>query len=429
MLDIKFIRENPLLVKEAARKKHIVFDVEKLLDIDTRRRECLREVEILRAELNAASDAIGAIQDGEEKKRAIKNTKELKSTLQEKEKELTDIVVQFEQMMYGVPNIPDPSVPEGETDAENREIRVGGVKPEFSFEPRDHMMILENLDLADFERGAKVAGFRGYFLKNEAVFLSLGLWQYALSFLSQKGFVPLFAPALARESNFVGTGYFPLGVDDVYKTQDDLYFVGTSEVSVMGMFQNEIFEEDSLPLKFVAFSPCFRREAGAYGKDTKGLYRVHEFMKVEQVVFCRADHQDSVRLHEELNQNAEEIMQALGLYYRVVANCGGDLGLGQVKKYDIEAWLPSRQIFGETHSASYFHDFQTRRLNIRYRDKEGTLRFIHSLNATAVATPRLLMSLLEQFQREDGSVLVPKVLESYVGKSLLQKNNAAFGKN
>jgi seryl-tRNA synthetase len=415
MLDIKFIRENAQLVRDAARKKRIEFDVQALIELDDARRAKITEVEAMRAELNTVSDLIPKIQDESEKTLAIEKMREFKKKLVEKERELTDIQEKYQQMMYGVPNIPDPSVPDGASDADNQEVRMWGKMPEFLFTPKDHITLLKDLDLVDFERGVKVSGFRGYFLKREAALLSMALWQLAMSELAKKGFIPLLAPSLVRENNFIGTGYLPQGKEEIYATQDDLFLIGTSEVAVMGMYQDEIFKEEDLPKKFVAFSPCFRREAGSHGKDTKGLYRVHEFMKVEQVILCRADHVESVRLHEEITNNAEGIMRALGLHYRVVANCGGDLGLGQVKKYDIEAWVPSQQKFGETHSASYFHDFQTRRLNIRYRDAGGDIHFAHSLNSTAIPTPRPLISLLEQNQKEDGSITIPEALWPYTG--------------
>lgn len=421
MLDIKFIRENPGLIREAARKKHINFDLEALLGVDDERRAKTTEVEAMRAELNAVSDAVPKITNEADKKKAIEGTREFKKKLAEKERELSDIDAKFQELMWQVPNIPDPSVPDGVSDFDNQEVRRWGVPPEFSFEPKDHIALSRDLDLVDFERGTKVAGFRGYVLKNEAARLSIALWQFVMDHLTKKGYTPLIVPSLAREESFFGTGYFPQGKEEVYHTQDDVALVGTGEVSVMGMFAGEILCEEDLPMKFVALSPCYRREAGAHGKDTKGLYRVHEFMKVEQVVLCRADHMESVQYHEEIIQNAEEIMRSLGLYHRVVISCGGDLGQGQVKKYDIEVWIPSQARFGETHSASYFHDFQTRRLGIRYKDKEGDMRFAHSLNSTAIATPRALIAILEQNQREGGSITVPKVLQQYVGTDVLRK--------
>jgi seryl-tRNA synthetase len=421
MLDIKFIRENPSLLRDAARKKHIPFDVEKLLEADRIRREYQIEVDALRTQLNATSEEIGRIADAEAKNKLIEAMRELKKDLADKERLFAGASADFDLLMYQAPNIPDPSVPDGASDADNREIKQWGVKPSFSFVPKDHITILRDLDLADFDNGIKVAGFRGYFLKREAVLLEMALWQFAMRELAGKGYIPINAPSLVREENFTGTGYFPQGKDDVYQTQDGTYLVGTAEVSVMGMLQNEMLGEEELPKKFVAISPCFRREAGSHGKDTKGLYRVHEFRKVEQVIVCRADHMESVRLHEELLANSEELLQKLGLYYRVVLNCGADIGLGQVKKYDIETWIPSQEKFGETHSASYFHDFQTRRLNLKYRDADGVSRFAHSLNNTAVATPRILISLLEQNQQADGSIRVPEVLQPYVGIDVIRR--------
>jgi seryl-tRNA synthetase len=421
MLDIKFIRENPELIKEAAKKKRIVFDVEKLLKIDKERLEILKEVEEKRAEHNAISKKIAGL-EGEDKKLSIEEAEKIKKELEGKEQELKQKEQVFNDLMLEAPNIPDPSAPEGESEADNQEIRKWGEIPKFDFEPKSHIELMEKLGLVDLERGTKVAGFRGYFLKGDASLLSLALWQLAFEMWVKKGFVPLIAPSLCREINFTGSGWLPQGKDEIYKTQDDLYLAGTAEVPVMGFHQNEILEEKDLPKKYVAFSSCYRREAGSYGKDEKGIFRLHEFAKVEQVIFCRADHQESVKWHEEITKNSEEIMQVLQIAYRVVVNCGADLGLGQVKKYDIESWIPSEKRYRETHSSSYFHDFQTRRLNIRYRDKEGKIRFCHSLNNTAIATPRILISLLENYQQKDGTIRVPEVLQKYIGKKVIEKN-------
>jgi seryl-tRNA synthetase len=419
MLDIKFIRENPDLIKEAAGKKRIDFDIEKLLKVDDGRRKLLKEVEESRAKQNEASDEIARIKDGKEKQKLISEMKELKEKLSEKEGELKNIIEKWNALMLEVPNIPDPSVPEGNSDADNVEIRKWGEIPEFGFEPKSHIELMEKLDLVDLERGAKVAGFRGYFLKNGAALLSVAIWQLAFEMWVKKGFLPLIAPSLCREENFLGTGWLPQGKDEIYRTQEDLYLAGTAEVPVMGFYKDEILDEKELPKKYVAFSPCYRIEAGSYGRDEKGLFRLHEFTKVEQVILCKADHEESVRWHEEITKNSESIMQSFGIPYRVVVNCGADLGLGQVKKYDIEAWVPSEKRYRETHSSSYFHDFQTRRLNIRYRDSEGKVRFCHSLNNTVIATPRILISLLENFQRKDGTVKVPEVLQKYIGKEII----------
>jgi len=428
MLDIKFITENPDLVREAAKKKRVDFSVDELLKIDEERRAVLREVEEFRAEKNSVSGDIFGIKDESEKQKKIEEMKGLKEKLAQKENKLKEIEGKWKELMLQAPNIPDLSVPEGESEADNQKIRTWGEIPEFGspprdFEPKGHIELMEKLNLVDLGRGAKVAGFRGYFLKGDAAILSIALWQLAFDLWVKKGFIPMTAPSLCREENFTGSGWLPQGKEEIYKTQDDLYLAGTAEVPIMGFHKDEILEEKDLPKKYIAFSPCYRREAGSYGKDEKGIFRLHEFAKIEQVVLCKADHEESVRWHEEITRNSEEIMQALGIPYCVVINCGADLGLGQVKKYDIEAWVPSEKRYRETHSSSYFHDFQTRRLNIRYRSNDEKLKFCHSLNNTAVATPRILISLLENNQLKDGSVKVPEVLKKYLGKDVISSEN------
>lgn len=423
MLDIKFIRENSDLIKEAAKKKRISFDIEKLLKTDESRRKILQETEELRAKQNSESGRIAILKDDSEKNNAISKMKIVKDELSQKEEELKKVIEKWNNLMLEVPNIPDPSVPEGESDEDNKEIRKWGKIPEFDFEPKNHIELMQRLGLVDFERGAKVAGFRGYFLKGDAAILSVAIWQLAYGMWAKKSFVPLIAPSLNREESFVGSGWLPQGKEEVYKTQDDLYLAGTAEVPVMGFHRDEILEEKELPKKYIALSPCYRREAGSHGKDTKGIFRLHEFTKVEQVILCQADHQESVKWHEEITKNSEEIMQALGIPYRVVVNCGADLGLGQVKKYDIEAWVPSEKRYRETHSSSYFHDFQTRRLNIRYRSADGKMKFCHSLNNTAIATPRILISLLENYQQKDGTIKAPEILQKYLGKKIIGSEN------
>lgn len=413
MLDIKFIRENKELIKIAAKKKHLDFDVDRLLAIDEERRRILALVETARNEQNQANQGIAEAKTAEARAELISGMKVVKADLEKHETKLKDVVREWQILMLAVPNIPDVSVPEGESDKQNQEVRAIGEKPEFSFKPKSHIEILEGLGLIDLERGAKVAGFRGYFLKGDAVLLMFAIWQFALNELVSRGFTPMSVPSLLKKAPFIGTGYLPQGEEDLYKTQDDDYLAGTAEVSTMGYFMDEVIDAKELPMKFVSFSPCFRREAGSHGKDTKGLVRVHEFAKLEQVVICAANHEESVKWHEELTGVAEDLMKKLGLTYRVVINCGGDLGLGQVKKYDIEAWVPSEGAYRETHSSSYFHDFQTRRLNIRYRDGDK-LKFAHSLNNTAISTPRILVPIVEQFQQEDGSVLIPEVLRPYL---------------
>jgi seryl-tRNA synthetase len=415
MLDIKFIRENKDIVIAGAKKKHIDVDIAKLIELDDQRLVVLKEVEELRREINRVSNDIGRDQDPALKIQLIEEMRLVKNDLKAKEEKLKEITETWQKMMLQVPNIPDMSVPEGKTDEENKEVRVWGEKPAFDFTAKNQMALLADLDMADFERGAKVSGFRGYFLKNDGALLCFALWQYFLDSLLEKKFIPMIVPSLVRKQALMGTGYIPGGEDDLYKNQDDDYLAGTGEVSTMSYHSNEVVDKAKLPLKYASFSTCFRREAGSHGKDVKGLFRVHEFYKLEQVILCEADHEESVRLHEEITKNVEDLLVALGLPHRVVLNCGGDLGLGQVKKYDIEVWLPSQEKYRETHSSSYFHDFQARRLNIKYKDSDGILKYAHSLNNTAIATPRIIEAILENFQQADESVKIPEVLQKYMG--------------
>ncbi len=414
MLDIKFIRENKELIAEATRKKHLNFKVEDLLKVDDERIKLVTSVDDLRRQQNEASGGI-ATATGDDKAKLIDKIGGVKVDLQKKEEELKGVMKSWQPLMLLVPNIPDVSVPEGADDSANQEVKVWGERPKFNFTPKSHVELMTNLKLADFDRGTKVAGFRGYFLKNEAAELSMALWQYAMSIAIKDGYTPLLAPVIDRPEMFMGTGYLPQGEEDLYKTQDGDYLAGTAEVPTMGYYFDEMIPREHLPIKFVAFSPCYRREAGSHGKDTKGLIRVHEFYKVEQVVLCEASHEESVKYHEQILANAEKIMQDLELPYHVVVNCTGDLGQGQVKKYDIEAWVPAENKYRETHSISYFHDFQTRRSNIRYKEADGKVHFVHSLNGTALASPRILVSILENYQQADGSILIPKVLQPYLG--------------
>lgn len=415
MLDIKFIRENKDIIKEAARKKHLSFDVEELLVVDKVRLELLSTVEQLRSEQNRLSDAVALATDQTVRATYIDQVRVLKETLKTKEEELREKMKEWQTLMLSVPNVPDMSVPEGESDADNVEVKKWGDIKQFDFSAKDHVELMTNLKMVDFERGTKVHGFRGYFLTGKGVQLSFAIWNYALSFWSQKGFTPVIPPILARKQIFMGTGYLPQGEDDLYKTQDGDYLAGTAEVPIMGIHSDEVLDVKDFPIKYLGFSPCYRREAGSYSKDVKGLIRVHEFYKWEQVVLCEASHTTSVALHEEINRNTEEFIESLGIPYHTVVNCGGDLGQGQVKKYDIELWVPKEERYREISSASYFHDFQTRRGNIRYKDADGALRFAHSLNCTAIPTPRILVSLVENYQEADGSIRIPEVLRSYMG--------------
>jgi seryl-tRNA synthetase len=419
MLDINFIRENKDVVAAGAKKKNIEFDVEELLRIDDQRKEILSKVEEKRAKQNEVSAKIPQVSE-DEKESLLTEMSALKEDLQKEEEELKEVMQKWQALMVQVPNIPDMSVPEGQSDEDNQEIRTWGDIPEFDFEPKDHIELMTNLDMVDFERGTKISGFRGYILKNEGALLQSAILQYMQQKMVEKGFSPMIVPSLVNKETLIGTGYLPQGEEDLYKTQDESYLAGTGEVSAMSYYSGEMLEKSELPIKMLVYSPCFRREAGSHSKDTKGLIRVHEFHKLEQVVLCEASHEASVSLHEELTANAEELLQDLNIPYHVVVNCGGDLGLGQVKKYDIEAWVPSQKKYRETHSSSYFHDFQTRRLNIKYKDGDKKY-YAHSLNNTAVALPRLIVQIVENNQQADGSIKVPEVLVPYLGKEVIEK--------
>ncbi len=418
MLDIHFIRENADIIKAGAQKKHIDVDIDKLIEVDDQRKSLRQELDVKRSEQKRRSYEIQRADDVE-RTQLIEAMQHLKAGMVESEEKLKEIMTEWQKLMLAVPNVPDMSVPDGETDADNLEIKKWGTPTEFTFTPKNHIEIMTSLGMADFERGAKVSGFRGYFLMGDGVLLANAVWQLAIKHFSAKNMTLMSVPSLVRREPFLGTGYLPQSEDDLYKTQDDEYLSGTGEVATMGYHMNEVLDKSKFPIKFLSFSPCFRREAGAHGKDVNGLIRVHEFFKWEQVVLCKAEHDESVRLHEWLNRNTEEFIELLDIPYHTVINSGGDLGLGQVKKYDIELWVPGEKKYREIGSTSYFHDFQTRRLNIRYRDSEGKLRFPHSLNSTAIPTPRILVSIVENYQQADGTIKVPEALVPYVGKTVL----------
>ena len=419
MLDIKFIRENKDVVALGAKKKHVKIDIEELIKVDDKRRELLSSIEKKRAEQNLVSEKITKVGDAE-RATYIESMKHLKAGMQEEEEALKEIMKSWQSLMLQVPNVPDMSVPDGDTDADNQEIKVWGEKPTFAFEPKDHVELMTKLGMVDFERGAKVHGFRGYFLLGDGARLSFAIWQYAMEFFGAKNFVPIMTPSIVRKMSLYGTGHLPGDVEDFYMTQDGDALSGTAEVPLMSFHSDETFDLKDFPKRYLGFSPCYRREAGAHSKDVKGLIRVHEFYKFEQLILCEANHETSVAFHEEINRNTEEFIESLGIPYHTVMNCGGDLGLGQVKKYDIELWVPKEGKYREISSASYFHDFQTRRLNIRYRDEEGKLRYAHSLNCTALPSPRILVSLVENFQQADGTIKIPEVLQKYMGKDVIR---------
>lgn len=428
MLDIKFIRENLEVVKMAATKKHINIDLDRLVAVDDERRSITSELEQKKAEQNRVSKDIAGAGDDTVRQQLIAEMSVLKSEIQADEEKLKPIMEEWQALMLQVPQVPDMTVPDGDSDEDNQEVKrwskedgEGGDPKGFDFEPKDHIEIMTNLGMVDFERGAKVHGFRGYYLLGDGARLSWAIWNYAQEFFGAKGFIPVLPPTIVRKNNLYGTGHLPNDAEDLYFTQDEDVLIGTAEVSVMGYHSDEVLDKEQLPLKYLGFSPCYRREAGSHGKDTKGLIRVQEFYKVEQVILSEASHEESVKHHEWLNRNTEEFIESLGIPYHTVVNCGGDLGQGQVKKYDIELWVPMEKKYREISSASYFHDFQTRRFNIRYKDEDGKMRYAHSLNCTAIPTPRILVSMIENFQQADGSVKIPEPLQKYLGKDLLQK--------
>lgn len=410
MLDIAFIRNNPDLIKEGIRKKRMKMDIDELLTVDEELRRLKSEVETLRADRNRLSKEVPKLK-GDEKDRAVAEVKSIKDDLTSKEVLLRERERQFEDLMLMVPNPPLPEVPEGDSDDDNVLVRSYGEPTTFDFPPKDHLELAESLDIVDMPRAVKFAGARMYFLKNEGAQLEFALFKFALDHLVSRGFHPMIVPQLVRREAMVGTGFFPLGEEDTFFVEKDgLYLIGTSEVPLVSYHLDEILNEKDLPKHYCGYSTCFRREAGSYGRDTKGFYRLHQFNKVEQVVICVNDPEVSRQEHQILLGNAESIMQALGLPHRVALACGAEIGQGQVLKHEIETWMPSRGKYSETHSCSTLHEFQARRLKIRWRGKDGKTQYCHTLNNTAVASPRILIPILENFQNEDGSVTIPEVL-------------------
>ena len=401
MLDIKHIRENPDKVKKACQDKQVKCDIDRLLELDKKRRELLQESESLKAEQNKLG------KDQQEKAREIKEEiKKIEPALKQTEQE-------FDKLMKQVPNLPLADVPVGEGEKDNKVLRQEGKKPEFSFKPKDYLEIAEKLDIIDIKRAAKVSGSRFGYLKGGAVLLEFALVQLAFENLIKKGFIPVIPPVMLNQKAMAGMGYLDRGTDEVYHLEkDNLYLVGTSEQSIGVMHMDEVFEEKELPKRYVGFSTCFRREAGAYGKDTKGILRVHQFDKVEMFVFCKPE--NSSKEHALLLAIEEELMKMLELPYQVIDICTGDLGDPAAEKWDIEAWFPSQNKYRETHSTSNCTDFQARRLNIRYKGKDG-LKFVHTLNGT-VFSQRPILAIIENYQQENGSILIPEALRKYMSE-------------
>lgn len=409
MLSLDFIRENKQKVIEAAKNKNREIEIDKIISLDDQRRKLIAEVQKLREERNTRSKQKPTDD-------IIQKGKKIKEELKNPEKQLAEVEKEINKLVSYIPNIPLDEVPVGKDATSNVEIKKWGKVPRFDFQPKSHIELGQTLDLIDFERGSKISGYRGYFLKNQAAQLQIAILTYAFNKLVKKGYTPLITPAIVKGFTLFGSGQFPWGEADVYKLNDeDAYLAGTAEVPVTAYYSGEILNEKDLPKKFVAFSPCFRKEAGSYGKDTKGIYRLHEFWKIEQVIIAKNDLEEAKKLHEELQQNTEEILQELNIPYRVVLMSTGEMGEPQIKKYDTETWMPSRKNYGENMSNSIMGDFQTRRLNIKYRKKDGNKQYCYSLNNTAIASPRILISILENNQQKDGSINIPKVLQSLTG--------------
>lgn len=417
MIDLNDFRERPQAYQAACSRKRIKFDVDAFLELDTRRREVLSRTEQVRSQLNSLNKEVPKLV-GEEREKLLAQLKELSGEQKELSAELKNIEERWSKEQLLIPSIPSDKVPDGKDDTENVEIRRVGEVPKFDFPIKDHFELGQQLGLIDVERGVKIAGSRNYFLTGDGARLHHAVLQFAISLLSAKGYQLMEPPHLVDYKAMMGTGYFPGGEEMAYHLDErdpDTYLIGTSEVPVAAYHMGEFLKLEELPKRYGGYSACYRREAGTYGKDTRGLYRVHQFYKVEQVIICEADEEISARFHAEILGNSEELLQKLGLPYRVVDVCAGDMGQGQIYKNDIETWMPSRQSYSETHSCSTLGDFQARRLNLRYRDRNGKSRYCHTLNNTLVASPRILIPLLELYQQKDGSVLIPEVLRPFMG--------------
>lgn len=411
MLSIDYIRANKQKVLDALKNKKREADIDGILELDDKRKKSIQEAQVLREERNR----IAKQPFTEETKKRGKEIKDLLKTI---EGDLATIEDKLHVLVSYTVSVPLDEVPVGKDETDNVELRKWGTIPSFAYPIKDHTQLGVDLDIIDFERGTKVSGYRGYFLKNQGAILHMALLLYVFKKLTLKGYTPMIAPAIIKKFTLFGSGHLPWGEKELYKLngeEDDAYLSATAEIPITSYFSNELLNEKDLPKKFVAFSPCFRSEAGSYGKDTKGLYRVHEFWKIEQVIIDKNDIDNARLVHEELQKNAEEILQELGLPYRVLHMCTGDMGEPQMKKYDIETWMPSRAGYGETMSNSIMGDFQTRRLKIRYKAKTGETKYCYSFNNTAVASPRILIALLENNQQADGSILIPKVLQELTG--------------
>lgn len=416
MLDPQLIREHTAEVLQAAKEKGIHAPIAEFLKVDEERRNLLQEIEALRHEQRQANAIISTAR-GDEKTAAISKMKKVAANVKKGEQHLQPIEEHWRSLLLQIPNIPAATVPKGSDESANVVQTERGSIPQFSFKPKTHLELGRDLDIIDVERGVKLAGNRGYVLKGAAARMEMALMQYGIDFLEKRGYTLMIPPTMVKQEFLEGSGHFPWGNDEVFRAVDkekEAYLVGTAEVPVTGYHAHEILDGKKLPLRYAGYSTCYRTEVGSYGKDTKGLYRLRQFNKVEQVIFCEASEEESQKMYQEILTNALDFLETLGLPSRVVQKCTGDMGAKSVEEADIEVWMPSRNAYGETHTCSRFGDFQARRLNIKYTDSAGKKRYVHTLNNTLIASPRILIPLLELNQQKDGSVLVPKALQPYM---------------
>lgn len=442
MLDIQFIRSHKEEIALAITNKGLSLDMEKLLAKAEERVALIQEIEELKSLKNDINELIQKAKTPEERTEIIAKGKEIKAKLDEKEPLFLAVKSEYDALMAQVPNIPSPDTPVGRSDADNVEVFKSGEPKKFEFTPRTHIELGKMLDILDLERGAKVSGYRGYYLKNEGTMLVMGVMLYALQKMVAAGYAPMIPPTLVKNFPLFGSGYFKGleydgSIDEIYQvatsdkeadgsvSKEQKFLVGTAEASLLAYYSGEVLEEKDLPLRLSGFSQCYRSEIGSYGKETKGMYRVHEFMKVEQVVLAAADVLAADKLQEEMLGISETMHQELGLPYRKLQICTGDMGVGKYRMFDLEAWMPGMDRYGETGSASNFLDWQSRRLNVKYKDaKTGEKKFVYMLNNTALPTPRIFIAILENYQQADGSVVVPEVLRPFVGKDVIKPKNS-----
>jgi seryl-tRNA synthetase len=414
MLDITFIRQNADVVRAAVANKRLSLDVSALLEADRVRREHVARLDERRARKNALSAAIPKA-PAAERAALVEEAKLVRAEIEKLEPELLEANKTFDDLMLRVPSIPRPEVPIGKGEEDNVEIRKVGTPRAFDFTPKDHIELMSSLGLVNWDGPRRFAGQRSYALVGAGAILELAVTRLAVDVLASRGLTIVIPPVMVKERAMTGTGFFPLGREEAYSiSADELFLVGTSEVALVSLHADETLEESQLPIKYAGLSSCFRREAGAHGKDTRGLYRVHQFTKVEQVVFCLPDEEVAEKEHYALLGNAEAILEKLEIPYRVAIACTGEIGLGQTRKHEVESWMPGRNAYSETHSCSTLGDFQARRSNIRLRRGDGSLGYPYTLNNTAIASPRILIPLLENHQQADGSVKLPKALVPYM---------------